>query len=75
MQIISKNQTVRSKTPQDLNEFNSQSLATQDKKGEHLVSLMPAIKKAFDLMGDDIIEVSAESENSKNNLGSYVEKW
>ena len=47
---------------QDLKEFNSQSLATQAKKGEKLVSMMPAIKKAFNLMGDEIIEISTETE-------------
>ena len=52
MRIISNGQTVGTNTVQDLKDFNSQSLGTQDKKkGEHLVSLMPAIKKAFDLMG------------------------
>ena len=48
---------------QDLKEFNSQSLATQAKKDEKLVSMMPAIKKAFNLMGDEIIEISTETEN------------
>ena len=32
MQIISNDQSVRIKTVQDLKEFNSQSVATQDKK-------------------------------------------
>ena len=40
MQIISNDRTVRSKTVQDLNEFNSQSLSTQAKKGEQLVSMI-----------------------------------
>ena len=43
MQIISNDKTVRIDTVQDLKELNSQSLATQAKKGEQLVSLMPAI--------------------------------
>ena len=47
MQVISNDQTVRSNTVQDLGEFNSQSLASQAKKGEQLVSMMPAIKKLF----------------------------
>ena len=42
MQIISNDQTVRSNTVQDLKELNSQSLATQVKKGERLVFMMPA---------------------------------
>ena len=45
------------------------------KKGEQLVSMMPAIKKAFNLMGDDIVELSTESDASKNKIGSYDEKW
>ena len=75
MQIISNNQTVRSNTVQDLKEFKSQSLATQAKKGEQLVSMMPAIKKAFNLLGDDIVELSTENDALKNKIGSYDEKW
>ena len=75
MQLSSNDKTVRNDIIQDLKEFNQQSLATQAKKGEHLVSLMPAIKKAFNLMGDDIVELSAENDTLKNKIGSYDEKW
>ena len=47
MQIISFDKTVRSNTVQELKNFNSQSLAIQAKKGEQLVSMMPAFKKSF----------------------------
>ena len=47
MQIISNDKTVTNDTVQDLKAFNSQSLSTQAKKGEQLVSMMPAIKKGF----------------------------
>ena len=47
MQLISNDKIVRNDTVQDLKEFNSQSLTTQAKKGEPLVSMMPAIQKAF----------------------------
>ena len=75
MQIISSDKTVRNDTVQDLKEFNSQFLATQAKKGEQLVSMMPAIKKAFDLMGDDIVDQSTENDALKSKIGDYVEKW
>ena len=75
MQIISNDKTVRNDTVQDLKEFNSQSLATQAKKGEQLVSMMPAIKKAFDLMGDDIVDLSTENDALKSKIGDYDEKW
>ena len=65
MQIISNSKTVRNDTIQDIKEFNSQSLSTRAKKGEQLVSVMPAIKKAFDLMGDDIIDITTENETLK----------
>ena len=45
IQIITNDETVRSDTIQDLKDFNSQPLSTQAKKGEQLVSTMPAIKK------------------------------
>ena len=75
MQFISNDETVRSDTIQDLREFNSQSLTTQAKKSEQLVSMMPAIKIAFNLMGDDIVELSVEDESLKNQIGEYDEKW
>ena len=41
------------------------------KKGEQLVSMMPAIKKAFNLMGDDIVEISTKNDALKSKIGSY----
>ena len=75
MQIISNDETVRNDTIQVLKEFNQQSLTTQAKKGEQLVSMMPAIKKAFNLLGDDIVDLSTENDALKNKIGSYDEKW
>ena len=37
--------------------------------------MMPAIKKAFDLMSDDIVELSTKNETMKNESGSYNVKW
>ena len=75
MQIISNDQTVKNDTIQGLKDFNSQSLATQVKKGEELVSMMPAIKKVSDLMGDDIVDLSTKNKTSKNQTGDYDRKW
>ena len=75
MQIISNDKKVRSNTVNDLKEFNNQSLIIQAKKGEQLVSIMPAIKKAFDLMGDGIIDLSTENEALKNQIGYYDRRW
>ena len=75
MQLSSNDKTVRNDTIQDLKDFNQQSLTTQAKKGEQLVSMMPAIKKAFNLMGDDIVELSTENDALKNKIGSYDERW
>ena len=75
MQIISSDQTVRNDTIQDLKDFNQQSLSTQAKKGEQLTSMMTAIKKAFNVLGDDIIELSTENDVLKNQIGEYDQKW
>ena len=75
MQIISNDNSVRNGTTQDLKEFNQQSLTTQAKKGEQLVSMMPAIKKAFALLGDDIVDLSTENDALKSKIGDYDEKW
>ena len=75
MELSSTDQTVRNDTIQDLNEFNQQSLSTQAKKGEQLTAMMPAIKKAFNLLGDDIIELSTENDVLKKQIGEYDQKW
>ena len=75
MQLISSDQTVRNDTIQDLKDFNQQSFSTQAKKGEQLTSMMPAIKKVFNLLGDDIIELSVENDTLKNQIGDYDQKW
>ena len=74
MQFISHDKTVRSDTVQGLKILNNQSLATQAKKGEQLVSLMPPIKKKFDLMGDYRVGLSTENDALRNTIGSYDEK-
>ena len=37
--------------------------------------MTPAIKKAFDLIGDDVVELLTENKTLKNKIGSYIEKW
>ena len=75
MQIVSNDKTVRNDTIQDLKNFNHQSLTTQAKKGGQLVSIMPVNKKAFNILGDDIVELSVKNESLKNQIGDYDEKW
>ena len=75
MQIGSTNQKVRNNTIQDLKDFNQQSLSTRAKRGEQLVSMMPAIKEAFTLMGNDIVDLSTENDALKEKIGDYDEKW
>ena len=74
IQIISTDKTVRNDTIEDLKDFNSQSLSTRAKKGEQLVSMMPAIKKAFNFLGDVIVVISTKNDALKNKIGSYDEK-
>ena len=82
MKIISSDKTVRSDTIQVLKKFNNQSLTIQAKKGEQLVSMMPAIEKTFNLLGritpmveSYMVELHTENESSKNKKGSYDKKW
>ena len=74
MQKISTDKNVRNDTVNDLKEFNNQSLATQAKKGEQLIGMMPAIKKAFNLLGDDIVELYTENDALENKT-PHDEKW
>ena len=75
MQINSNDKTVRSNTVQAFKEFNFQSSTTQAKKGEQLVSRMPVFQKAFDLLVDDIVEISTENNTLKTQMGFYDEIW
>ena len=75
LQLVSTDQTVRNDTIQDLKDFNQQSLSTQAKKTEQLVSMMPAIKKAFNLLGDAIVDLTTENDALKEKIGDYDEKW
>ena len=75
IQLISNDNTVRNDTIQDLKEFNQQSLTTQARKGEQLTAMMPPIKKAFNILGDDIIELSTENDVLKNQIGEFDQKW
>ena len=60
-QVISRKKSVKCNTVQDLKQFNSQFLATQVKKGEQLVAIMPANKKSFDLIVDVMVELSRKT--------------
>ena len=75
MQIISNDKTLKSDTIQDLKDIKCKSLTTQAEKGKQLVSMMPAVKKAFDLMGDDIEQLSTETEALKNQTREFDQKW
>ena len=37
--------------------------------------MMSAIKKAFDVKGDDIVELSTKNESTTGKKGFYDEKW
>ena len=37
--------------------------------------MLPAIKKALDLLGDDIVDLSTENDALKNKIGSNDERW
>ena len=62
---------IKNDTIEDLKDFNSKSLSTRAGKGKKLLSMMPATKKVFDLMDDDIITLKIEKETLKNQIGDY----
>ena len=37
--------------------------------------MMPAIKKSFDLMGDEILVLSTEKDALKNQISDFEQKW
>ena len=75
MQLISNSKTVGSNTVQILKGFHSQSLPTRAKRRKICFYDAYYLKKAFDFMGDDIVELSTENETLKNRIGFYDETW
>ena len=75
MKIVSNNHTVRSNKIQHVKDFNSQYLSTKARKGEKLVSMMPAIRNLIDLMRDGMVYLSTENDTSKKQVGDYDQKW
>ena len=37
--------------------------------------MVPAIKKDFDLIGNDIVDLSTENEASKSQMRDFDQKW
>ena len=37
--------------------------------------MMPAFKRAFNLLGDDIVDLCTENDALKNKIGSYDQQW
>ena len=70
MQTISNDKTKRNETMLDLKDLNNQSYNT-NQKSEQFVSTMPAVKKDFSLLGDDIIDIFAENAALKDKIGSH----
>ena len=62
MQSICCDKTVGTKTVRDSRDFNSQSLATQAKKGEELNIMTRDIKETFHLTGDEKVELFTQNE-------------
>ena len=75
MQIISNDRNLTNSRVQNLKGFTTQVLSTQAKKGEQLVSLMPAIMKTFHLMGNDTVKLSTENNFLVDKMVCYDENW
>ena len=46
-----------------------------NQKSEQFVSTMPAVKKDFSLLGDNIIDIFAENDALKDKIGSHEQHW
>ena len=68
IQMNANVKTLKSVTVLYLKQFNDQSLTTQAKKGEQLVSMMPAFKKSFSLLPDHIIALTIEKDALKDKI-------
>ena len=74
MQFISDDKTIRSDTIQGLKDFFLTISNNTSQNGGQLVSMIPAIKKPFDLMVDDIVKNYTENDALEIKTGSNDEK-
>ena len=75
VEFLKSDPNVRQQIRSDLIKFNKQNLVTQAKKGEELVAIVPVIKQAIQIMGDDIYELGVENDILRNKMGDVDEKW
>jgi len=75
VEFLKSDPIVRQQIKADLIEYNKQGLVTQAKKGEELTAIVPVIKQAIQIMGDDIYELGIENEILRDKMGNVDEKW
>jgi hypothetical protein len=73
--IVKGDKVIREETKQVLKEYNEQSLQSQAKKGAQLTAMMPAIKRAFELVRDDNYELVVENNVLRDKIGDVNEEW
>lgn len=69
LQIIKNDINIKNESKQVLKEFRKENLCNQAKQGEKLVTMMPGIKEAFNILRDDIYELGTENEELKKEIG------
>ena len=73
--IVKGDKIIREETKQALKEYNAQSLQSQAMKGEQLTCMMPAIKRAFELVRDDNYDLVVENNVLRGKIGDVNEEW
>ena len=73
--IVRGDKSIREETKQAMKEYKQQSLQSQAKQGEQLTSMMPAIKRAFELVRDDNYELVVENNVLRDKIGDVNEDW
>ncbi len=73
--IVKDDRSVREESKTSLKEFKEQSLQTQAKKGEQFTVMMPAIKRAFEMMRDDSYDLVVENNVLRDKMGDVNEQW
>ena len=56
----------------DMKEINNKSLAKQAKEGKQIDIMMPAIEKDFDVLCEDIVELSTKTDALKSKICAHL---
>ncbi len=75
LEYVKSQKDTKLKIREELVDLSKQTIATQAKKAEELISNQEVYVEAIKMMGEDIFDLGVENEALRGKLGEVDEKW